>query len=97
MSVLTKRRFPYLHPLRAAAWGAVALILLTPLVAMQFTPEVAWGAEDFLFAGVLLVGAGLLLELIVWKVHTPRARLVLAGLIVLTVLTVWAEAAVGIF
>lgn len=97
MSVLTKHAPSFFNPIRVAAWGAVGLILLTPLVAMQFTREVAWDAEDFLFAGVLLVGAGLLLELILWKVRTPRARLVLAGLIVLAVLAIWTEAAVGIF
>ncbi|AYG95178.1 hypothetical protein D8I30_08280 [Brevundimonas naejangsanensis] len=97
MSVLAKRPASFFNPVRAAAWAAVGLILLTPLVAMQFTSAVAWGAEDFLFAGLLLVGAGLLLELILWKVRTHRTRLVLAGLIVLAVLVIWADAAVGIF
>jgi hypothetical protein len=39
-----------------------ALILLVPLVAMQFTDEVDWGVADFVAAGVLLGGAGLLLQ-----------------------------------
>ncbi|MBD7941114.1 hypothetical protein [Brevundimonas guildfordensis] len=97
MSVLTKRTTSFLNPMRMAGWGAVGMVLLTPLVAMQFTQEVGWGLEDFLFAGVLLVGAGLLLELVLWTVRAPWARLVLAGLIGLAVLTIWAEAAVGIF
>jgi hypothetical protein len=33
------------------------------LVAMQITDEVDWGVADFAFAGVLLGGTGLLLEL----------------------------------
>jgi hypothetical protein len=41
---------------------ATALILLLPLVAMQFTDEVDWGVADFAAAGVLLGGAGLLLH-----------------------------------
>lgn len=41
---------------------ATALILLVPLVAMQFTDEIDWGVADFVFAGVLLAGTGLLLE-----------------------------------
>jgi len=97
MSVLTKRTPSFFKPIRAAAWGAVGLILLTPLAAMQFTSEVDWGAEDFLFAGVLLVGAGLLLELVLWKTRTPLVRLMLAAAVVLAVLLIWAEAAVGIF
>jgi hypothetical protein len=39
-----------------------AVVLLVPLVAMQFTDEVDWGVADFVFAGVLLGGTGLLLE-----------------------------------
>jgi hypothetical protein len=42
---------------------ATAFILLLPLVAMQFTDEVDWGLADFVFAGALLGGTGLLLEL----------------------------------
>jgi hypothetical protein len=40
-----------------------AFILLLPLVAMQITGEVDWGLADFVFAGALLGGTGLLLEL----------------------------------
>lgn len=40
-----------------------AFILLLPLLAMQITDEVAWSLADFAFAGVLLGGAGLVLEL----------------------------------
>ena len=39
-----------------------AFVLLLPLVAMQFTDEVDWGLADFVSAGVLLGGTGLLLE-----------------------------------
>ena len=48
-------------------------------------------------AAVLLIGAGLLLELLLWKARTPLVRLALAGTVVLAVLVIWAEAAVGIF
>jgi hypothetical protein len=41
---------------------ATALILLLPLVAMQFTDEVDWGVADFIVAGALLGGTGLLLH-----------------------------------
>jgi hypothetical protein len=40
---------------------ATALILLVPLVAMQFTDEVDWGVADFAVAGALLGGTGFLL------------------------------------
>ena len=40
-----------------------ALVLLVPLVAMQFTDGVAWSVADFVVAGVLLAGTGVLYEL----------------------------------
>lgn len=40
--------------LRIITWGGAALLLSLPLVAMQFTPEVNWGPEDFIVMGVLL-------------------------------------------
>jgi hypothetical protein len=49
---------------------ATAFILLLPLVAMQFTDEVAWDVADFVFAGILLAGTGLLLEV---AVKNPRS------------------------
>lgn len=80
-----------------AGWSAVGLILLAPLAAMQVTSEVAWDAQDFLFAAVLLVGTGLLLELVLWRTRTPLVRLMLAAAVILALLLIWAEAAVGIF
>jgi hypothetical protein len=40
-----------------------AVVLLVPLVAMQFTEEVDWSLFDFGFAAALLGGTGFLLEL----------------------------------
>ena len=36
----------------------VMVLLLVPLVAMQFTDEVNWGPLDFVVAGVLLLSTG---------------------------------------
>lgn len=85
------------NPWRLAGWGAVAAVLLAPLVAMQFTHEVAWTATDFVFAGVLLVGAGLLVELTMWKVHGLGWRIGIGLLILAAVLLIWADGAVGLF
>jgi len=52
------------HPSTAVRVAlATAFILLVPLVAMQISDEVDWGVLDFVFAGALLGGTGLLLEL----------------------------------
>lgn len=83
--------------LRTAGWSGVAVVLLAPLIAMRFTDEVNWTAFDFAFAGVLLVGAGLLLELIVWQARRPMVRAGLALVVVAAVLLIWADGAVGLF
>lgn len=85
------------HPIRLAGWSLIALLLLAPAVAMRFTGEVRWTAFDFLVAGALLVGAGLALELVVWRVRSVRARIAIAVVILAVVLLVWMQGAVGIF
>jgi hypothetical protein len=47
-----------------------ALVLLVPLFGMQVSDGVDWGVFDFVFAAVLLVGAGMLLEL---TMRRPRS------------------------
>jgi len=56
---------------------ATAFILLLPLVAMQVTEEVDWGVFDFVAAGALLGGGGLLLH----EIAARRAGNVLYGAI----------------
>jgi hypothetical protein len=75
---------------------AVAGILLVPLVAMQFTREVHWKGSDFLAAGVLLLGAGLAVEFLLRRPITP-ARVSIGITVVVALLVVWLELAVGIF
>jgi hypothetical protein len=75
---------------------ATAAILLVPLGAMQFTREVHWTPGDFVIAGVLLIGTGLLFDLAARKIRTRQARILTIGAIALGFLFVWAELAVGI-
>ena len=73
------------------------MVLLLPLVAMQFTSEVHWTSSDFVVAGVLLFGTGLLIELVLRKTKKGAWRiLAVLGLTLLFLLT-WLELAVGIF
>lgn len=74
-----------------------ALILLIPLIAMQFTNEVNWSLFDFVVAGILLLGTGLTIELVLRKVKQTRHRILLCAAIILALLVVWVELAVGIF
>lgn len=75
----------------------VAILLLTPLVAMQFTSEVDWSSSDFVIMGFLLLGTGLLCEFILRKIKTVRYRILVCGIILLIFFLIWAELAVGVF
>lgn len=72
-------------------------LLLIPFLAMQLTSQVNWSVFDFLLAGTLLSGTGILLNLVWLRATTTRRRLVLCGLILFGLLVLWAELAVGIF
>jgi len=75
----------------------VAILLLIPFVAMQFTSEVKWDLTDFITAGILLLGAGLLCELVIRKVKRSRFRIAMVAAVLLTLVLIWLELAVGIF
>jgi len=76
---------------------AVFIILLIPLIAMQFTDEVNWDLADFVVAGVLLLGTGLMGELVIRKVKNTNYRIIIWVVLLLALLLIWAELAVGIF
>ena len=83
--------------LRIAAWAAVvALILLIPLIAMQFSDEWNWDLFDFVFAGALLFGAGLTYELVAKKGGTTAYRAAVGVAVAIALILVWVNAAVGI-
>jgi hypothetical protein len=84
-----------LNLLRLAGWGGVTILLLAPLVAMQFTDEVAWTGSDFAAAAVMLGSAGLAMELAVRKTDNLAYR-VGAGLAISAAFgLVWVNGAVG--
>lgn len=75
----------------------VALLLLIPLVAMQFTDEVKWDLPDFVAAGVLLLGTGLMCEFVMRKVKRRAFRIAIIVGILAAFVLIWLELAVGIF
>ncbi len=76
---------------------AVAIILLIPLITMLFTNEVNWNLFDFVVMGSLLLGTGLMCELVVRKVKNKDYRIGILAVIVVALFLIWAELAVGIF
>ena len=75
----------------------VAVLLLIPFLAMRFTGEVNWSRIDFVTAGVLLLGTGLMCELVLRMVKKFEYRLVLCAAILIALALVWIELAVGLF
>ncbi len=75
----------------------VAFILLIPLIAMQFTNEVNWGVFDFVVMGILLLGTGLVSELVLRNVKKSGYRFLLIAGMLVALFLIWAELAVGIF
>jgi MFS family permease len=83
------------HIWRIIGWGGAVALILTPLVAMQFTSEVNWDETDFIFAAIIFGIVGGLIELAVrissnWYFRFGAIFAVLAGFMV-----VWSNLAVG--
>lgn len=72
-------------------------LLLLPLIAMQFTSEDVWTASDFIIAGILLFGTGIIIELVLRKTSNVKKRIIYCGIILAAFFMVWAELAVGVF
>jgi hypothetical protein len=77
--------------------AGTAILLMVPAVSMQFTNEVNWGPEDFLAAAAMLLGASFAYVIAARVLHTRRQRLMAGAGVMMVLLTVWAELAVGIF
>lgn len=73
-----------------------AVLLLIPLIAMQFSEELKWNIFDFIVAGILLISAFFLMDLAWRKIRDIRYRLAILFTILIFLLLVWAELAVGI-
>jgi hypothetical protein len=74
----------------------VGLLLLIPLVAMQFTAEVQWTFSDFVFAGVMFFGTGLAYELVARRQSSFAYRAGVGVALAAALLLVWINGAVGI-
>jgi hypothetical protein len=70
----------------------VAFLLLIPLIA-----GFPWTRIDFVTAGVLLLGTGLLCELVLRKVKKFEYRIALCAAILITLALIWIELTVGLF
>lgn len=82
---------------RLIGWGTLAVLMSVPLIAMQFTREVAWDPGDFLVMAILLTAVGFGVEAAIRLLSTTRSRALACAVVALAFLLVWAELAVGLF
>jgi hypothetical protein len=72
--------------------AAAALLLLIPFLA-----DAPWSVFDFVLAGVLLFGAGLVFEMILRTIKKFEHRIAISAVVLAALLLVWIELAVGLF
>lgn len=72
------------------------LLLMVPLVAMQFTDQVKWTIIDFVLMGVLLFGTGSLFVLVIRHGENIIYRAGMAVAVGATFLMIWVNLAVGL-
>lgn len=73
------------------------LLLFIPFIAMRFTEEVRWTPFDFVVAGSLLLSTGLLFELVLRKIKDFKYRAIVSVFLLIMLLLIWADLAVGVF
>lgn len=71
-------------------------LMLIPLIVMQFTDEVNWTTTDFIIAGGLLFGAGLISEIVLRNIKKLSYKVGLLSAILIIVILIWMELAIGI-
>ena len=57
----------FINTRRFVIFVSIVLLLTIPLVAMLFTDQVNWTFTDFMVAGILLGGTGILIEYVLRK------------------------------
>lgn len=72
------------------------VLLLVPLLAMQFTNEVRWDETDFVVAGLLLFGTGFSYKLIAMQSKNIIYRAAVATALGAGLFLIWSNLAVGI-
>lgn len=79
-----------------ALFASASVLLLIPLIAMQFTTEVNWTAIDFMVAGVLLYGTAIACDLALRMIKNKNTAWIVCGVIFFLLVLIWIELAVGI-
>ena len=75
----------------------IILLLMIPLISMQFTDEVNWGKLDFSVAAILFVVLFSVHELFEMRIKSDSKKRLAILFSIIIFIIVWAELAVGIF
>lgn len=75
----------------------VCCILMIPLIASQFNPDVNWDIQDYVIAAAILLGAGFLINVAFNRLKTVKHRTLIIIILFVLLLLLWAEMGVGIF
>jgi len=74
-----------------------ALLLAVAFFCNLFVEGFDWSLPDFVIAGFLLFGTAFGINLIVNSKKTLLSKLIICGIILLVLVLIWVELAVGIF
>lgn len=82
--------------IRIAGWSFAAVLMLVPVIGMQVSNEWQWTGSDFVFAGIMIGGTGLLLELTARSSPSWAYRGGMLLALMANFLLIWINGAVGI-
>lgn len=74
----------------------VAVILLVPAIALQFTDEVRWAPFDFLAATALLISSGLAFVYLSSRTNDIRHKAAIGVAVATVLFVIWLQLAAGI-
>jgi dipeptide/tripeptide permease len=75
---------------------SITVILTIPVLGKLYTDDFQWALPDFIIGAMLLYGTSFMIDVILRKVQKKSHRIALSGLILLVLLCIWAELAVGL-
>jgi hypothetical protein len=78
-------------------YATPAVLLCIPLLGNIFSQEFDWSPGDFVIGAVLLFGTAFIIDLIQRIVKNKTYKILLGGAVLILLLLVWAELAVGVF
>lgn len=74
-----------------------ALLLAAAFFGNLFIEGFDWSLFDFIIAGILLFGTAFIINLVVSSKKSFSSKLIICGIVLVVLILIWAELAVGIF